>query len=327
VNIQVLIDSIVRQTTILIAQLATAGGARAPLAHVANQVFLDLARELDAQGVSRKVGADMFGVGLRTYQRKIQRLAESNTDRGRSLWEAVFAHLEDRKIATRNAILERFHRDDEQLVRGVLHDLTESGLIFSSGAGDGAVYRMATNEDLSHVRASEAVETGAALDAMVWAVVYREGPASRDEIARLLPLAADVLEASLGRLSEVGRIESNPDGSYGCRELLLPYGASCGWEAAVLDHFQSVVKTICCKLRLDQVSRQKDVVGGSTYTLLVWDGHPLDAEARATLSLFRERVDDLRERVDAYNAKHGIPPRYSKIVAYAGQCLIEEEPE
>ncbi len=64
VNAQVLIDAVVRQTTILIAQLATSGGARAPLAHVASQVFLDLADELDAQGVSRKVSADMFGMGL-----------------------------------------------------------------------------------------------------------------------------------------------------------------------------------------------------------------------------------------------------------------------
>jgi hypothetical protein len=33
-NVKILIDSIVRQTTVLIAQLATAGGVRAPLAHV-----------------------------------------------------------------------------------------------------------------------------------------------------------------------------------------------------------------------------------------------------------------------------------------------------
>ena len=45
-NVKILIDSIVRQTTVLIAQLATSGGVRAPLAHVANQVFLDLSREL-----------------------------------------------------------------------------------------------------------------------------------------------------------------------------------------------------------------------------------------------------------------------------------------
>jgi hypothetical protein len=38
-----LIDAIVRQTTLLIVQLATAGGFRTTLAHIADQVFRDLA--------------------------------------------------------------------------------------------------------------------------------------------------------------------------------------------------------------------------------------------------------------------------------------------
>jgi hypothetical protein len=92
---QLLIDQVVRQTMILIAQLATSGGARAPLAHIADTVFLELARELEAQGLSRKVTADMFGVALRSYRRRIQRLSESVTERGRSLWAAVLegAHI------------------------------------------------------------------------------------------------------------------------------------------------------------------------------------------------------------------------------------------
>ena len=49
-NTQLLIDFIVRQTTVLIAQLATSGGLRAPLAHIANQVFAELARKLEEQG-------------------------------------------------------------------------------------------------------------------------------------------------------------------------------------------------------------------------------------------------------------------------------------
>src|SRR5690348_7053507 len=93
VNVQILIDSIVRQTTVLFAQLATTGGARAHLAHVANQVFLDLAEELHRQGVGRRVSADMFGLALRTYLRKIRRLSESATDRGGSLWDAVIGFL------------------------------------------------------------------------------------------------------------------------------------------------------------------------------------------------------------------------------------------
>jgi hypothetical protein len=126
-NVRLLIDSIVRQTTILIAQLATSGGARAPLAHIANQVFFDLAKELDSQGISRKVSADMFGMALRAYLRKLQRLTESSTDRGRSLWEAIMGIIAERKLVSRTEVLLRFKRDDESVVRGVLHDLTEAG--------------------------------------------------------------------------------------------------------------------------------------------------------------------------------------------------------
>ena len=38
-TIEVLIEAIVRQTTVLIAQLATSWGSRAPSAQVASQVF------------------------------------------------------------------------------------------------------------------------------------------------------------------------------------------------------------------------------------------------------------------------------------------------
>jgi hypothetical protein len=46
-TIDVLIHAIVAQTTVLIAHLATSRGIRAPLAQIANQVFLDLAAELE----------------------------------------------------------------------------------------------------------------------------------------------------------------------------------------------------------------------------------------------------------------------------------------
>ena len=49
---KLLVDAIVQQTTVLIAQLSTAAGIRAPLAHIADQVFLELSREIERQGVS-----------------------------------------------------------------------------------------------------------------------------------------------------------------------------------------------------------------------------------------------------------------------------------
>src|SRR5690606_28044685 len=88
-----LIDAVVRHTTAFIAQLSTSAGLRAPLAHIADQVFLELSREIEAQGVSRKVVASMFGMALRGYQRKVQRLEESASSKGKTLWEAVVEHL------------------------------------------------------------------------------------------------------------------------------------------------------------------------------------------------------------------------------------------
>ena len=118
-TIALLIQAVVRQTTILIAQLATSGHSRAPIAQVASQVFLELVKELERQGVSRKVSADMFGMGLRTYQRKIQRITESSTERGRSLWTALLDFVSSRESVTRAEVLLRFAGDDEALVRSV----------------------------------------------------------------------------------------------------------------------------------------------------------------------------------------------------------------
>lgn len=69
-TLELLIHAVVRQTAFLIAQLATTGGTRVPLDRIPAEVFLELVRQLERQGVSRRVSADMFGLGLRTYQRK-----------------------------------------------------------------------------------------------------------------------------------------------------------------------------------------------------------------------------------------------------------------
>ena len=134
-NVNVLIDSIVRQTTVLVAQLATAAGGRAPLAHVAGQVFVDLVRELKAQGLGNKVIADMFGLTLRTYHDRVRRASESKTERGISLWEAVLRYVRQKQLVGRAELLMRFSADDEASVRGVLSDLVESGLLFRSRRG------------------------------------------------------------------------------------------------------------------------------------------------------------------------------------------------
>lgn len=317
-----LIDAIVRQTTVLIAQLATSGGIRAPLAHIADQVFRDLSSELEAQGVSRKVSADMFGMALRTYLRKLQRVSESSTDRGQSLWSAVYRFIQQEGTVGREHVLERFAKDDDVLVRGVLRDLTESGLVFATGVGNRTVYRIATDEDLERVSRNGS-------DELVWAVIYREGPLGLDELLERAPSSRDSVTEAVDRLVRDGRVERS-EGASGPRlsasELFVPLGAaSSGWEAAVYDHFHAVVHAISRKLQGEPRATSTDTVGASTYTFDVWSGHPFEEEVLGLLRRYRETHSALRERIDAFNQANPKPARWCKVVAYAGQYISEEE--
>lgn len=336
-NVHLLIDAIVRQTTVLIAQLATSGGARAPLAHVANQVFMDLAAELERQGLSRQVTADMFGISLRSYQRKVQRLRESSTDRGTSMWEAVLGYLGDTGVVTRADVLERFHRDPEKLVGGILRDLVDSGLVFCSGTGLQAIYRVASEEELAAVRRASSVQ---GLEEFLWAHIYRHGPVSKAQLTELVAAEDAEVDAALAALTLDGRVTLNRDAAdlspgvssggptesatptYSAARLVVGVDAKRGWEASVYDHFQALVSTIGARLTTDDGSPYAPFIGGSTYSFDVGPEHPLREEVLSTLQRFRDRCSDLRTRIAEHNERPGNPAPTERVVVYAGQTVL-----
>ncbi len=201
-NGRLLIDAVVQQVTVLIAQLATSGGVRAPVAHIANQVFVQLARELEGQGVSRKVSADMFGMALRAYQRKLRRLTEAATDPGSTLWRAALEFIRSAPLVTRLQQCERFPRDDERQLLAVVHDLIEGGLVFRSGSGSQAVYRAATEAELGEL---SRLDSERGLDEWLWVVVYREGPIGEAALSERVQRPRAELSAPLERLIDEGR--------------------------------------------------------------------------------------------------------------------------
>jgi DNA-binding MarR family transcriptional regulator len=319
-NTQLLIDNIVRQTTVLLAQLATSRGLRAPLAHVADQVFLDLASELAAQGLSRKVTADMFGLALRSYRRRVQRLTESTTERGRSLWEAVLDYLSTSQAVTRADVLKRFGRDDEATVRALLNDLCESGLVFRLGRGHSSVYRAATPAELKL-----AADQGLGLDELLWVLIYREGPLSSEQLEQKARVASAPLAAALERLTREQRIERDPETHcYRSSRLILMLDGEAGWEASMFDHFQAVVRTLCARLRGEGPAAS---TGGSTYSFDVWPGHPLEAQVKNTLQRLRDELGALWEQVEAHNRAGTLPDEYEQITVYAGQSALTRGPQ
>ncbi len=323
VNVPLLIDAIVRNTTALLAQIATSGGMRAPLAQIAEQVFLELASELERQGVSRKVSADMFGLALRTYLRRIQRLTESQTDRGQTLWQAVYDFISRESPVRRDRVLERFRHDEEASVRGVLRDLIDNSLVRSTRRDEIDFLELDTP--------SGSDEDEGFLD-MLWVHVYRNGPVSVAELREWGFDRTGHLEGSIAKLQGQGRIraqaasiEAGGAPKFVADELLIPHGKTAGWEAAVLDHYQAVVHTVVSRLRsLEHPSAANAIQGGSTYTFVVAEGHPYEGEVNALLSDYRKRASELREKVLSYNREHGTPTSPRRILAYAGQCVDED---
>lgn len=318
-SVQVLIDSIVRQITVLIAQLATSGGIRAPVAHLANQVFLELANELEAQGVSRKVSADMFGMALRAYIRKVRRLSEAQTEHGRTLWQAVLEFVRDEQLVSRERVLERFRLDGELEVSAVLHDLTESNLVFGSGTGRAAVFRAATDEELG--RLAQLPGQGG-IDELAWVFVYRNGPLTEAALAEHLARSGEPIGPLVERLIASGRVERAANDQLVAPRFVVPLGSSVGWEAAVFDHLQALVQTVCQRLRQ---SAPSDLVGGSTYNFDIWPGHPLEDEVKGQLAEMRRRATALRKRVDEHNQSHALGRDVQRVTTYMGQCWIDRE--
>jgi DNA-binding MarR family transcriptional regulator len=321
-----LINAIVQQTMVFIAQLATAGGVRAPLANVADQVFRELTRELLAQGLKKKVIADMFGMGLRTYHRRQQAAEQSLTDSGRTVWEAVLRFVQEREPVSTQQILKRFSHDDPEIVSGVLNDFVNSGLVYRAGRGETAVYRVAAEADFQDDTArAEANEH------VVWLNAYRNPGSTLNNLAERSGLSVEATSNALNHLVGAGKVSAKqePEGTeYSADRFEVPWGTARGWEAAVLDHFQAVVNAVTMKLSMAGGAKGlRDQVGGSTWSMDVWEGHPFEAEVKGLLATLREQVERLRQRVDTFNETQSERPEPHRVIVYLGQYLRMPESE
>jgi hypothetical protein len=326
VNVQILIDAMVRQTMVLVAQLATTAGMRAPLAQVANQVFLELVGELERQGVRQKVIADMFGLALRSYQRKVQRLLASESEPGRSLWEAVLSYVAERATVSRADVLIRFRNDDDAMVRGVLDDLVSTGLVYRRGRGDAAVFRAASAEEIGEDAGIDAVESA---EHLVWVAVYRNGPLTREGLGEVVRLEDDLRDAAVTRLLADGRVTEDPGANgvavLAASDFFTAYDDAKGWEAALFDHYQAMVTAMVAKLRGGATrATRADVTGGSTYSFDVGPAHPFEERVLGFLSRVRREADALLEDVHIYNRANERAPKPVRVSFYVGQSLRSE---
>jgi hypothetical protein len=292
-------------------------------------VFTDLVRELRAQGLGSKVIADMFGIALRTYHRRVARLSASRTEQGQSLWEAVLRHIQQHGPLLRSDVLQRFDRDDEAVLRSVLLDLIESGLVQRSGKDEAT--RLAAAE-VGDAAESAAPRPGM-LEAMVLVALHRSGPLQLEALAKIVPASVAELEAALAKLMQSRLVTAHPRESgtlYGCETCVIGFGDEAGWEAAIFDHYQALVGALVTKLRSG--TRRADLadrIGGSTFVFDLWRGHPLQGAVLDYLKTMREHGIALRKQLEQHDAASPKPAGAAelRVIAYVGQTVVEAEVE
>lgn len=317
-HVKLLIDEIVRQTTVLIAQLSTAAGIRAPLSHLADQVFLELAKELEAQGVKRKVVADMFGLALRSYQLKFQRLSEGGNVET-SLWEDIHALL-SKGTKSRTEISEILRTAEPNDIIGVLNDLVGSGLAYVSGRGATAVYGLTTQADRERLTM---VDEKQAVYHLVWQLVATGRARVFDELRRQISVPEPALRDAIEALCSDGRVIEQ-EGRLVAPSFDIPVGAEFGWEAAISDHFRAMVTAIALKLKHGRAAHG-DRNGGETLGFLVHDDHPMQQQVYDLLQSTRQRVDQLWTQVVEYNRAHPPPENSDRVTFYFGQSVLPGE--
>jgi hypothetical protein len=286
-------------------------------------VFVDLVNELKSQGMTHAVIADMFGLALRSYHKKLKRLSEGEQGRGKSLWTTVLEHIHAGGPLLRAEVLRRFRHEEEATLRGILRDLVDGGLVYVSGQGEQVMYRALDAAELARSASANLQATAN----MIWVAVYRFGPLPADNLQLVVPaepaLLAQGLEVLLGD-GRVQRVEHDGHVEYVTDQCYVPPGTPGGWEAAVFDHYQAVVTTICNKLTLLSQGNDVNDVGASTFRYDVWPGHPLRAEVVSLLERMREQMRDLRQRVETFNASNVMPDTVNeeRHIAYVGKTRM-----
>jgi hypothetical protein len=108
---------------------------------------------------------------------------------------------------------------------------------------------------------------------------------------------------------------------------VVPVGAEHGWEAAVFDHFQAVVRAIGSKVRRGLArSAHDDVVGGATLTFDVHPGHPYRDQVLGLLKRVRSEVNDLWTQVQRHNEQNPVPEESKfEVSFYFGQSVTPSD--
>lgn len=126
-NMHQFIRALAYQTGRTVVHTALRGGMRQSVGWAVDAMWSGMVDCFEEAGVSQKVAADMMGLTLRTYQRRIDSLSDVSQG-GRTYWMVIYARLQQ-QAASRDTILGWFDRGLKRQIVSVLLDMKETGWV------------------------------------------------------------------------------------------------------------------------------------------------------------------------------------------------------
>lgn len=318
-----LADQLLRDLAETLADLATLEGRRDSLERVEDRLFLYTQAALRRRGHSAKVVADMFGFATASsYRRRLRRVLGAREEPPRTLRGALLGAISDGPIA-REDLLARFETRDEAVLRSVLRDLVDAGLVSESVDGR---YALALGDHLS--------EEDGSLEELVCVLVSHRGPLSDQALAEELGHGCPALDRLVARLVDEGRITRGSDGRLAGESVafdMYPATQDDAVLAALVDHHQNASRAIAGVAQkwagrgsgqagdADRPVSHRQLPAVLTCTFETWPEHPGDAFARGAWGAL---IDELSGRFYAHAERGsegaGPPGHAVQLTVYCG---------
>ncbi|MEM9068699.1 MAG: hypothetical protein AAGE52_09340 [Myxococcota bacterium] len=313
-DVRLLLELLLEGGGELVASLATAQGRRESLEHLEDLVFLHTTETLRRRGYSAKVITDLFGLSsLTSLRRKLRKIKSGRLLRTRSLRQAILSRVAEGDV-DRQELLAHLKTRDAVIVKGVLRDLIDEGVI-REGAGG---YELA----LAHTQTTDPSDHG--LQGLMHILLGHRAMTAAELQGTLGVPEERVLEVSQG-LIERGVVRRKGD-SFEAGPNWNLYPATDVSEAvtSLVHHFRAVGAAIIGTVRKwdseEKVSPHTPpaVV---TATFEIARDHPLLPELLAMHASFAESIAELYERIEASEPVEGERLRVS---VYAGTAVADD---
>jgi hypothetical protein len=161
----------------------------------------------------------------------------------------------------------------------------------------------------------------------VWLHAFLGNARSEAALVERIGVDSGVVARAVELLLRDHQLSRLNDGSLKAVDLVIPVGATEGWEAAVLDHHRAMSASIAAKAVAGRPSAADDEVGGATLTFSLYPGHPHEARVRALLTNVRAQVNALWQEVTAHAVDHPPSDDDLKVTFYFGQMVSTPDPE